>query len=142
MSPLHAPTPKPPQFVDDQIVSDELVGRLLRAGAGAVFELLDRFSPPERANLAMFCYHKAHLHQVGRAIAATCDEDTLIMAWGTTLGSAIFQQSRERIDEVRSVTPQRAKITLAKCLPFDAKAFVMLNGEVEDIDEPVVEFAA
>jgi hypothetical protein len=84
---------------------------------------------------------KAHLHQIGRAIAATCDEDTLVAAWGATLGSAIFRQSRERIDEPRSVTPQRAKITLAKRQPLDANALVMLKDEVEDTGEPV-EFAA
>jgi hypothetical protein len=141
MSPLAAITSKSSQFDDDQIVSDEIVGHLLQAGAGAVFELLDRFSPPQRANFSMFCYRKAHLHQIGRAIAATCDEDTLVAAWGATLGSAIFRQSRERIDEPRSVTPQRAKITLAKRQPLDANALVMLKDEVEDTGEPV-EFAA
>jgi hypothetical protein len=48
----------------------------------AVFSLLDQFSPVERANLAVFCYRKAHLNRVGLAIAATCDRDTLIAAWG------------------------------------------------------------
>src|SRR3954462_65483 len=96
MRTLPAIAPTPPQVDDDQAVSDELVGRLLQAGTGAVFELLDRFSPMERANLAMFCYRKTHLHRLGLAIAATCDEDILIAAWGTTIGQTVYQQSRER----------------------------------------------
>ena len=49
-------------------VDDDLVGRLYQAGTSSVLELVSSFSDGERANLAMFCYRKAHLHQVGLAI--------------------------------------------------------------------------
>jgi hypothetical protein len=97
-------------------VPEELVGRLYRAGEGAVMELLDGLSPLDRANLAMFCYRKSHLRRTGLAIAATCDLSTLVLAWGTALGQAIFAQSRERSAGADSVpTTRRLKITLATC---------------------------
>ena len=52
---LSALAPTTPLVDDDQIVNPDLVGRLLHAGEGAIFELLSSASPPERANLAMYC---------------------------------------------------------------------------------------
>src|SRR5262249_296250 len=105
MRTLPALTPITPQLDDDQMVPEELVGRLYQLGESAVLDLLVGLSPTERANLAMFCYRKAHLHRTGLAIAATCDRDTLIQAWGTALGQALFAQSRER------ATPHRVPLT-------------------------------
>jgi hypothetical protein len=136
----------PPRVDDDQRACEELVGNLLRSGEGAVFELLDRFSPLDRANLALFCYRKAHLHGIGLAVAATCDEEILIAALGTVLGTVIFHQSRERAPAPRSVSiPQHRKITLARSQPVDANALALLQDEVDEpeaSDEPVAEFAA
>jgi hypothetical protein len=114
MRTLPAIAPTAPQLDDDQMVPEELVGRLYRLGESAVLDLLAGLSPTERANLAMFCYRKAHLHRTGLAIAATCDRDTLIQAWGTALGQAIFVQSRERAAPDRVTVSRRSKITLAR----------------------------
>jgi len=119
MKPLPAVTPAAPQLDDDQVVPEELVGRLYRADEAAVPALLGGLSSHERANLAMFCYRKSHLHRTGLAIAATCDLTTLVAAWGTALGQAIFAQSRERVEKPeRVVVSGRSKITLARFSGF------------------------
>ena len=114
MRTLTTAAPTASQLDDDQRVPEELVGRLYRAGEGGVMELLDGLSLRDRANLAMFCYRKSHLRRTGLAIAATCDLSTLVLAWGTALGQAIFAQSRERPDETESLAAiRRPKVTLA-----------------------------
>ena len=116
-----ASPPAPTRLDDDAVVPEELVGRLLHASESAIFALLDEFSPPERANLAMFCYRKTHLRPIGLAIAATCDQSTLVQAWGTGLGRALFTQSRER-DAAPEGVPghRRSKITLARLTASEA----------------------
>ena len=134
MRTLPAVAPTAPQLDDDQRVPEELVGRLYRLGESAVLDLLAGLSPTERANLAMFCYRKAHLHRTGLAIAATCDRDTLIQAWGTALGHAIFTQSRERAPD-RVIVGRRSRITLpssARLLPF---APAIVPNDLDDADE-------
>src|SRR5215469_14551350 len=84
-----------PQINDDQDVPDELIGRLYRATESSVFEMLPELSVQDRAYLAMFCYRKSHLHRIGLAIAATCDESVLVQTWGTALGQTLYAQSRE-----------------------------------------------
>jgi hypothetical protein len=121
------------QLDDDQVVPEELVGRLYSATEGAVMDLLDRFTLSERANLAMFCYRKAHLHGIGLAIAATCDRSTLETVWGTALGQALYAQSRERPAEPPRPSGQRSKITLARSVGCE-----LASGEPardEDIDD-------
>jgi hypothetical protein len=63
----------------------------------------------------MFCYRKSHLHRIGLAIAATCNESVLVQTWGTALGQALYAQSREGPPEQpqRPAGHHRSKITLA-----------------------------
>ena len=63
--------PTAPQLDDDQIVPEELVGRLYRASKNALDDLLSGLSLGDRVNLAMYCYRKSHLRRTGLAIAAT-----------------------------------------------------------------------
>ena len=84
-----------PQIDDDQAVPEDLIGRLYNASESAVFDMLPELSLQDRAYLAMFCYRKSHLHRIGLAIAATCDENVLVQTWGTALGQTLFAQSRE-----------------------------------------------
>jgi hypothetical protein len=112
---LPAIAPTAPQVDDDQFVPEELVGRLYNGGESAVLDLLGGLSSAERANLAMFCYRKTHLHRTGLAIAATCDLHTLVQTWGTALGQAVFAQSRSRPAEPdRAPVARRSRITLAR----------------------------
>lgn len=138
MRTLPAIAPTAPQVDDDQVVPEELVGRLYHLGESAVLDLLGGLSPTERANLAMFCYRKSHLHRIGLAIAATCDLDTLIQGWGTALGQALFAQSRARTPEPDRVTvSRRSRITLARCVEFTPAAPGIVPDEVDELDDVV-----
>lgn len=94
---------------------DDFVGWLYRADEHSVLEVMGELSPQERANVAVFCCQKAHLHHIGLAIGATCDPDTLIQALGTVRGRILFAQSREGRPQIARRPPaQRRKITLAR----------------------------
>jgi hypothetical protein len=136
--PAVAPVVPLAAWSDDNEVPDELVGRLYRAGETAVHELTGTFSPRERANLAAFCYRKTHLHRIGLAIAATCDQDTLMQVLGTALGTVMFGQSRERPEPARAPGPHRPKITLAKLTSLNSRT-VVVDDEVDDPDEDLPE---
>jgi hypothetical protein len=141
MRTLPAIAPSTPQLDDDQFVPDDLVGRLYRAGESAVADLLGGLSLGDRANLAMYCYRKSHLRRTGLAIAATCDLASLVQAWGTALGQAIFAQSREPADEDRAPASRRAKITLARTAGL-AVAPLLVDEPLDDEsldDDPIVE---
>jgi hypothetical protein len=120
MRTLPALCPTTPQSDDDQIVPEELVGRLYRANGGGVADVVAGLSLSQRANLAMFFYRKSHLHRIGLAIAATCDHPSLVQAWGGVLGQALFDRSREGIVQpAPQPSPRRNTITLAKSAAFD-----------------------
>ena len=99
---------------DDHSVPAELVEQLYRAGEGRAAGLVAGFSTAQRANLAVYCYHKAHLHRIGLAIAATCDRSALELTWGRALGKALFEQSRDlALTSIRASNPYRPAVTLA-----------------------------
>jgi hypothetical protein len=63
--------------------------------------------------LAAFCYGRAHLRDIGLAIAATCDLETLVEAGGRA-GIFLFEQSRELPQEDKHRTGSRqARVSLA-----------------------------
>jgi hypothetical protein len=107
-------SPTAPQINDDTVVPEELVGLLLHATETTIFGLTEKFTAEERANLAVFCYHKAHLRRTGLALAATCDLATLVRQWGSVLGGAVFAQSREHSEPSPVRMVNRPKITLAR----------------------------
>jgi hypothetical protein len=121
-----------PHMDDDQVVPEELVGRLYGATQGAIMDMLDQFSPSDRANLAMYCYRKSHLHEIGLQIAATCDQATLEKTWGTALGKVLYLQSRERPVGPPKVTSARSKITLARSAGVDFVAADLSDDEIDD----------
>ena len=99
---------------DARLLTDDLVGWLYRADENTVLDVMSQLSPQQRADVAVFCYQKAHLHHIGLAIAATCDPGALIQALGTVRGRILFAQSREsRPQNDRRPQGQRRKITLA-----------------------------
>jgi hypothetical protein len=119
MKTLPPRTPIAAQLDDEQVVPDALIGRLHGAGADTVADVMAGFSLEQRANLAMFFYRKSHLHQIGLAIAATCDRASLIQAWGRPIGQVLFEQSREAMARPDHVGGQRrSKITLATSPTF------------------------
>lgn len=121
-------------------VSDELVGRIYRAGPKRAGEEVAALSAAERANLATFCYARAHLHEIGLAIAALCDLRELLDAAGTA-GSTLYAQSRNHATaaEAAPVTRKRA-ISLARFAPM--RAFTVIEGGLADADEADAEAPA
>ena len=92
---------------------DEVVGRLHIVPMRSVDGLVSNLSEDQRGNLAVFCYSRAHLHEVALAIAATCNLDALVHAGGKP-GNFLFEQSRQRPKTVQfDQAARRTKITLA-----------------------------
>ena len=130
-----------PQIDDDQDVPEDLIGRLYRASESTVFDLLPELSLQDRAYLAMFCYRKSHLHRIGLAIAATCDESVLVQTWGTALGQTLYAQSREAPPVPQRAPGQhRSKITLATLGGSSSWASADDEDEADDADEQDAEF--
>jgi hypothetical protein len=122
-----------PRIDNDQGVPDELIGRLYRATESSVFDMLPELSVQDRAYLAMFCYRKSHLHRIGLAIAATCDETVLVQTWGTALGQTLYAQSREApVVPHRAPGQHRSKITLAT---LNAGPWTSPDGEAGEDEE-------
>jgi hypothetical protein len=87
----------------------------------------------------MFCYRKSHLHRIGLAIAATCNESVLVQTWGTALGQALYAQSREAPPEQpqRPAGHHRSKITLATLTGAAYVTAEQTEGRPEEAsDEP------
>ena len=94
-------------------VHDELLGELYRANDLFVPGFVSTLGTDVRALLALFCYRRSHLHSMGLAIAASCDEDDLVRAGGS-VGAFLFTSSREVSPKVvLSSHVNRRKITLA-----------------------------
>jgi len=114
MRTIQAAGPYGPQFDNDQPVPADLAERLYRAGESRVAGMVASFSATQRADLAVYCYRKAHLHRIGLAIAATCERSVLELSWGRTLGKALFDQSRElALTPAPAANPYRPAVTLA-----------------------------
>jgi hypothetical protein len=96
-------------------VAEELIGKLYASDKHGIDQILSGLSQSQRGLLAMFCYGRAHLREVGLAIAATCDFESLVVAGGRA-GQVLFDLSRERPVVAERLFPgsRRAKITLAK----------------------------
>jgi hypothetical protein len=95
-------------------VGDELLGELYRMSKLGLPGLVATIPPYTRAMLALFCYRRSHLHEIGLAIAASCGEDELVRSGGR-LGGALFTKSREASPAV-ALAPHhstRRAITLA-----------------------------
>jgi len=56
-------------------VREEVIGLLYRSSEHHVQEFISGLSPQHRASLAAFCYGRAHLHEIGLTIAATCADE-------------------------------------------------------------------
>ena len=92
-------------------VPDELIGRLYRSSQHDINELVSSLSSSRRGSLAAFCYGRAHLRDIGLAIAATCDLETLVGAGGR-VGNFLYDQSRE-LPNVEKPRSKQAKVSLA-----------------------------
>ena len=115
-------------------ISDELLGDLYRTDKHGLPGLVATVAPDVRAMLALFCYRRSHLHTMGLAIAATCDEDDLERSGGR-VGTVLFARSREAPQRApaASHSVERRRITLATgplrhLVPFDDEPDEEVSG--------------
>lgn len=91
---------------------EDMIGKLYRSNGQGIAELVSVFPEERRARLALFCYGRAHMRDIGLAVAATCEVDSLFEV-GATAGKALYALSRERVAPVGKPLTGRHKITLA-----------------------------
>jgi hypothetical protein len=131
---------------------DDLLRRLVQADERGIADIVSVLTPAERARLAFFCYARGHLHDIGLAVAATCDLPFLMHAApSNAAGNTLFARSRERFTAtVVPMSRRRPAITLAKsAMSSDAVARMMAcmnDDETELVTptsdiEPVAEMA-
>ena len=89
-------------------VSDATLSRLYRAQTAEIQAIAIELPESQRMQLAVFCYARSHLREVGRDIAALCNRDTFVNVAGRGLALSISQ--REHVDRPRFVRPT---VTLA-----------------------------
>lgn len=130
--------PRQHVFEDDVCpVRDELLGELYSASKVGLPVLIATVTPDLRAQLALFCYHRSHLHTIGLAIAASCNEDDLVELGGT-VGASLYARSREAPSPtpVASHYTNRRKITLATGSFREMPAFEELDEEISKSAPP------
>ena len=117
-------------------VPDEILGRLYRGHAHNLSDILATLPVNQRVNLAVFCYGRAHLRDIGIAVAATCEHEPLVRIAGR-IGEVLFDLSRDKPALTRPV-PGRRNITLSKGTSmFAPPAFVdePSDPSIDDADE-------
>jgi hypothetical protein len=90
---------------------EQMFARLYAASQHGLAELVATVGVESRARLAIYCYRRAHLQDMGLAIAATCDRDAFDDAG--VLGEALFLRSRERPAGDLPTNNKRRNVTLA-----------------------------
>jgi hypothetical protein len=121
-------------------VPEELIGRLYGSPMHRIDGLVSTLPPGSRGSLAAFCYNRAHLRNIGLAIAATCDLETLVDAGGRA-GNSLFAASRERPTEPPRPFSwsRRSRITLAATGGSDADTTNAAGYDDAAIDETAAE---
>lgn len=89
-------------------VPDAVLSRLYRAEPFEIEAIAIDLPEDQRMQLAVFCYARTHLREVGRVVASVCNKDRLVTVAGRGLGSSI--ENREDVERLRAGRPP---ITLA-----------------------------
>src|SRR5262245_3337644 len=96
---------------------EAVLARLINAKPHDAAEIVAAVPERQRAELAVFCYSRGHLHEIGLAVGATCELSALVQASpSTAAGTALFELSRRaRPRQTERVAGGgRSRITLAK----------------------------
>ena len=110
-------------------VQEELLGEMYRANEDGLARLVESVSSNVRAELALFCYRRSHLHSLALAIAASCSEGELVQLGGR-VGSSLYAQSRES-QQAQPSLGGRKSITLST---KPIAVIVPLDEELEEED--------
>jgi hypothetical protein len=123
-----------------RISQDELLRRLVQAHERDIADIVSILAPHERALLAFFCYARGHLHDIGLAVAATCDLPFLVQAAPSNAAAhTLFTRSRERFTAaVEPVSRRRPVITLAKSAMSSASVARMMASMSDDETDSAV----
>jgi len=114
---------------DDCPVADDLLGQLYRTHKDGLGALVESVPPAVRARLALYCYRRAHLQELGLAIAATCERYDLVEV-GARAGEALYLRAREtREPPPLSFYAGRRTVTLAT-LPPEPRRDAALSCEL------------
>jgi hypothetical protein len=99
-------------------VPEMTLGSLYAAPKRDLAGILSKIPGLQRARLAVFCNARAHLREMGLAIAATCEKGDLVEVAGP-LGSILHAQSREQAEHLPEHNPRfrRRPISLATVTP-------------------------
>jgi hypothetical protein len=99
-------------------VPEMTLGCLYAAPKRDLAGILSKIPGLQRARLAVFCNARAHLREMGLAIAATCEKGDLVEVAGP-LGSILHAQSREQAEHLPEHNPRfrRRPISLAALTP-------------------------
>ena len=113
---------------------EAMLARLLRAKEQDIAAIVGEMPERQRAELAVFCYSRAHLHQIGFTIAALCDLPALMQASpSNAAGHLLFEQSRSRPkQEERASGGSRSRITLAKSASGNSALASIIAGIASD----------
>lgn len=84
--------------------------KLYRAYPGEIVRLIAEMPEDRRIRLAVFCYGRPHLRDVGLAIAAICDEARLAEMAGM-MGMVLAAQCRAKVGMAGGERPQAAGAT-------------------------------
>jgi len=93
---------------------DAVLAQLIGAKEQDIVGIVSPLPAGERAALAVFCYRRAHLQELGLAVAATCDASSLLQAApSNAAGQALYAHSRAEPKPSAPSGGPRSRITLA-----------------------------
>jgi hypothetical protein len=94
--------------LEDCPVPEDLLKRLLDATLNAVSDVGAQLSEAQRAALAVYCYRRSHLRQLGLSLAALCSRSALMMEAGHAGELIHVQAQASNVTEIGN--PGRAKV--------------------------------
>ena len=87
-----------PKPVDHQFESEQLSVVFGNIPIENKVASLSKLPEPSRARIAMFCYHKVHLRELGLRLAATCELNALKSCFGTS--AVAVKEQAMRIESI------------------------------------------
>jgi hypothetical protein len=121
--------PSPTRSINETVcpVSDATLSLLYKADETEVLEIARSLAPDIRAELAVYCFGRAHLREHGRQLAAACATEELSNA------GPLGKWLAEMPPEVVHATRKTSKVTLATARYVDVGGAAP-SPFVQDVD--------
>jgi hypothetical protein len=121
-------------------IPEQLIERLYTIQQDIFAEFIATMTERERAHAAIAFYGRVHLREIGLAIAAKCERETLIEAAGKVMGDILFTQARSGMAAPSRPWSRKPQITLASMASMVASGTPSHPGgepdEEDDSAEP------